>query len=320
MTHVSFPGQVTTEGAAVVLEECVHSVVAGDGRDLWKLQQNGQLVNIAGGKCAGLDAVSGHVALMDCDAVLKNDDGRSKFEVLGKGQLKLAMQGDFCLSQSGPGAGRRNVAAKAAATATSSFNVEHGASMVVDSNEATYWASKFDDTDEPVALTVNLGSKNQISDMRIDWEYPAKSFAVYASSDGQTFTEVYSNSVNVQKQTHIVLGGKTATALKIVMREPHAVHGRLEGHSLYGIASVSVFANQFETVVEDCAVAAKSKDARDKFFLARASEFDPVSGAALDNELISLEVSRHPSASTTHQEIIAHDSSGCQISTGRSGK
>merc|ERR1712241_522741 len=144
----------------------------------------------------------------------------------------------------------------------------------------------------------------------------AKSFAVYASSDGQTFAEVYSNSVNVQKQTHIVLGGKIATALKIVMREPHAVHGRLEGHSLYGIASVDVFSSQLATVVEDCAVAAKSKDARDKFFLARASEFDPVSGAALDNELISLEAAKSALAGVASELADAMPKLGfCSVAT-----
>ena len=131
MAYASFPGQVASDGAAVVLDDCVRAVAAGDGRELWKLQPNGQLVNVAGGKCAGLmdnDVSSGHAVLMDCDAALKNNDGRSQFEVLGNGQLKLARQGAFCLSQSGPGAGRRNVAVKAAATATSSFNAEHGRS------------------------------------------------------------------------------------------------------------------------------------------------------------------------------------------------
>lgn len=124
---LSFQGHVASDGAAVVLEDCVRAVAAGDGRELWKIQQNGQLVTVVGGKCAGLvdNDVSGHVALMDCDAALKTNDGRSQFEILGKGQIKLG-QGDLCLSQSGPGAGRRNVAAKAAATATSSFNVAHG--------------------------------------------------------------------------------------------------------------------------------------------------------------------------------------------------
>ena len=80
--------------------------------------------------------------------------------------------------------------------------------MVVDGNEATYWASKLDDVDEPISLTINLGSKNYIEDVRIDWEFPAKSFAVHASTDGNDFYEVYSNSVNVQSTTHVVLGGK----------------------------------------------------------------------------------------------------------------
>merc|ERR1719361_2033647 len=145
---------------------------------------------------------------MDCDAALKTNDGRSQFEMLGRGQLKLARQGAYCLSPYGPGAGHHNVAAKAATTATSSFSAEHGAAMVVDGNEATYWASKFDATNEPVSLTINLGTKSYIEDMRIDWEYPAKSFAVHASTDGQTFTEVFSTSVNVQSTTHVVLGGK----------------------------------------------------------------------------------------------------------------
>ena len=138
-----------------------------------------------------------------------------------------------------------------------------------------------------------------------------------ASIDGNDFYEVYSNSVNVQSTTHVVLGGKAATALKIVMQAHHAVHGRLDDHSLYGIASVGVFATQLATVVEDCAAAAKSKDARDKFFLSRAAEFDAVAGAALDNELMSLEVSRQTSTGCHPIRLLV---SGRQVSTGRSGE
>ena len=128
ITFGLFLRQVTLDGAAVVLEDCIRFVVAGNGRELWKLQPNGQLVTAVGGKCAGLadnDIPSGHVALMDCDAALKSNDGRSQFEMFGRGQMKLARQGAFCLRHSGPGAGRRNVAAKAAATATSGFSVGH---------------------------------------------------------------------------------------------------------------------------------------------------------------------------------------------------
>ena len=165
--------------------------------------------------------------------------------------------------------------------------------MAVDGNEATYWASKFDDTKEPVALTIDLGGKSNIQDMRIDWEFPAKAFTVLVSIDGKKFAEAYSTDVNALKSSRLPIG-RSASAVKIVMREPHAARGRFEGHTLYGIASVSVFANQLETVVEKCTIAAKSKDARDKFFLSRVASFDPVSGRALENELPSLEVIAQP--------------------------
>ena len=115
-----------------------------------------------------------------------------------------------------------------------------GAVMAVDGNEATYWASKFDDTKEPVALTIDLGGKSNIQDMRIDWEFPAKAFTVLVSIDGKKFVEAYSTDVNALKSSRLLIG-RSASAVKIVMREPHAARGRFEGHTLYGIASVSVF-------------------------------------------------------------------------------
>ena len=305
-------GQATTNDAALVLEECSGAIATGDGRELWKLQPNGQLVNVAGGKCAGIQSHNvsdgGRVVLMDCDAAAKISDGHSQWEVLGNGQMGLAQPGGFCMSQSGPAPGRTNVAAKAAATASSAASAQHGANllqshvhgttngfhgagaaMAVDSNEATYWASKLD-TKEPVTLTVDLGGKTSIQDIRIDWEFPAKSFIVSVSLDGKHFVDAYSTDVNVLKASRVPIG-RAASAVRIVMREPHAAIGPLEGHSLYGIASVSVFANQLETIVQKCTTAAKSSDARDKFFISRTSEFDSASGRALEKELMTLEVS-----------------------------
>ena len=124
-------GQVATDDAALVLEECAGAIATGDGRELWKLQPNGQLVNVAGGKCAGLRdnnaADGGRVVLMDCDTAAKHDDGRSQWEMLGNAQMGLAQQKGFCMSQAGPAPGLSNVAAKAAAIASSAANAQHGA-------------------------------------------------------------------------------------------------------------------------------------------------------------------------------------------------
>ena len=304
-------GKTAPDDAALVLEACVSAVASGNARELWKLQPNGQLVNVASGRCAGLqnnDASNGgHVVLMDCDAALKSEDGRSQWEVLGEGQLRLARQGRYCLSQSGPAPGRHNIAARAAARASSTASAGHGrpaisfhligpvafcgtgASMAVDSNEATYWASKFDDIDKPVTLTVDLGAKSQIQEMKIDWAFPAKAFTVSVSLDGKEFTDVYSVNVNILKTSRVMIG-RSAAAVKIIMREPHALYGRHESHKLYGIKSIALFANQLATIVEECGTAARSNDARDKYFLSRVSDFDPASGRALDSELPTLEV------------------------------
>ena len=42
------------------------------------------------------------------------------------------------------------------------------------------------------------------------------------------------------------------------------------------------------TIVDDCAIAAKSKDARDKYFASFVSEFDPAASQALQGELPAL--------------------------------
>ena len=105
-------------------------MLAAEGREVWQLQANGQLANAATQLCAGLAAddpgQGGRVALMDCDAALKTNDGRSQWEMLGSGQWKLAAGSDLCLSQSGAAPGLVNAAARMAARASSTASPSHG--------------------------------------------------------------------------------------------------------------------------------------------------------------------------------------------------
>ena len=73
------------------------------------------------------------------------------------------------------------------------------------------------------------------------------------------------------------------------MQEPDPVHGRLQGHSLYGIASLSFVAGRLRTVVEECSQAGRSTDARDKLFLSSVGEFDSRPSRTLRNEMPTLE-------------------------------
>ena len=108
-----------------MLDECAAAISYGDGRELWTFQPNNQLVNAVGLRCAGVQE-DATVVLMDCDAALTPNDGRSRWEMLGSGQLKSARVGDFCLTQVGLAPGFANVAAKAAAAASSTLSSAHG--------------------------------------------------------------------------------------------------------------------------------------------------------------------------------------------------
>ena len=73
------------------------------------------------------------------------------------------------------------------------------------------------------------------------------------------------------------------------MKTAHATEGVLRGHALYGVRSFKVMSPQMRAVLELCAVAAKSGDARDKYFAVAVGSFDPAAGAQLRSELPGLE-------------------------------
>merc|ERR1719367_2062831 len=128
-------------------------------------------MNVASKNCASLAAQATTLAMSECS-------GASPWKMLPNGQMQV---GDKCLSETGEGAGTENVAAHAAAAATSSADtVAHTAAAAVDSDDETFWASRPGES-EPVALTIELGDARSIDLMRISWQFPAESFVVSIS-------------------------------------------------------------------------------------------------------------------------------------------
>lgn len=101
----------------LVLESCVDSVAAGDGRELWVMQPGGRIAAVRGGKCISVH--DGLVSLSDCEA-------SDSWELQANNQLKSASGGGGCLSGSGASSGS-NVALRAAVHASSAIDVAHGA-------------------------------------------------------------------------------------------------------------------------------------------------------------------------------------------------
>jgi len=294
---------LVSDGLSVALGSCANAVLAGDGGDLWSFA-NGQLVSAASSKCLSLrdgDATEGgSVSMLDCDVASKA--AGSQWEVLGSGQLKVGMPGELCLSQSGLAPGEVNLATHAAVSASSTADlVAHAASSAVDDNEASFWASRLGDVSEPVTFTIDFGAEAKLASASISWEFPAQAFAISVSGDGLHYVEVYATDSNVLKRTVVPLGGHSASKMKITMYRPHAVHGRFDGHGLYGISSLAVFSAGMNPVVAECAKAAKSADARDKYFQINAGEFNPLAAKALAGELPALDAAQASVAATVSE-------------------
>ena len=100
---------------------------------------------------------------------------------------------------------------------------------------------------------------------------------------------MYATDTNVLKTTAVPLTGHFVHGVRLVMKKAHATEGVLGGHALYGERSFKVMAPQMRAVLEPCAVAVKSGDARDKYFAVAAGSFDPAAGAQLRSELPGLE-------------------------------
>merc|ERR1712051_1023776 len=216
-----------------------------------------------------------------------------------------------CLSQSGVAVGTENVALWAATTATSWTNsASHGSVAAVDADDATFWASKPNEA-SPVAFTVDLGETREISLLKIIWEFPAESFAVASSVDGQHWTEVFSTTVNMVNVTQLPLGQTVASKVRVTMRKPHPIYGKILGQSVYGIRSLAILAPRLQVILDECSAAAQSKDARDKYFSSAVSNFNPASSAALQAEVPALNAAK-ASLSTALSELLQHIRN-CQV-------
>ena len=72
---------------------------------------------------------------------------------------------------------------------------------------------------------------------------------------------------------------------------------------LYGIKTLSVFGDGLRAVLSECGRAAKSSDARDKYFLSSVSEVDLAPGRALRSELPALDAAQ-AALSATISELV----------------
>ena len=93
---------LVARGTELGMEPCLTAVAKGDGREIFKFNDIGQLVD-SGAKCVTVvngDVSMGKVALETCSKAASADDGRSSWVMTSGGQMKLNKLGDVCLDVS----------------------------------------------------------------------------------------------------------------------------------------------------------------------------------------------------------------------------
>jgi len=270
---------VDADGASVMLEPCVEAIAAGDGRELFKFSQGGAIETVEGNKCLKVD--KGAVSLTSCSHA-------SAFEITSSGQIKT--DGNLCISQAGSFPGNEDVAAGSPVHATSTSDASFkGARNAVDNDEASFWSSSDGKNQE---FVVDFGGVRKLSSVDIAWEAPAQAFSVQVSADGSSWTTVYATDVNNLFATKAYLGYVSAAKAKITLKKSHPLYGFTNGKASYAIRRLSFIAPRLSTVVADCASAAESKDARDKYFLGYVGDFSPCSSKGLRAAVPSLEAAK----------------------------
>lgn len=301
---VSQGGLTEQDAGSLALESCDDAMRFGDGRELFTLQSDGQLMANAGKKCVALalqengeeeEAGGRTLALTDCDG---NGDldriswrltPQNTFRALSMPRLESHQTEphdlDLCLSLRGKGpVGSNDVAQGGIVHATSTADhVGHGANRVNDGMGASYWASEFNPQGE-VILQVDLGRKIPIKEIEIKWECPAQNFRVETLREGgwvQQFSSPDPALAGTKKKgkakdfpvTHIQLDGVKGSAVRVVMEGPAAPCQTAKGMKVFGVREFIVNAERRPPFLEACDM--KGGDARSKWFLSYAGQWHP---------------------------------------------
>ena len=146
------------------------------------------------------------------------------------------------------------------------------------------------DEADAVSLLLDFGEPVHGSVLELDFEFVPSAFTVQAAeASSETWLQVFATDSNALKRVKIPLVAKPLSAIRLIMKEAHPTLGTMGGHKLVGVRSIRLLTRLLQPVLEPCAAAAKSHDARDKFFTIAVNGFEPQAGAALAAEMPALE-------------------------------
>lgn len=274
------------ESGEVVLESCISAIAGFKFNDIWRYNEKRQIYNPVSMLCMTLqddvDTEGGKIVMLPCD---KYTSGNS-WDLLPNNQIKLRRPGNICLSQAGSHAGLANVALNKIASSSLSRKNDpaYNAERALDGNLQSYWASEHftaETVPEKVEFVVDLQDYYKVRKIEIEWESPALVYNVLYRKDNEEWELLRKVRANTLNKTVDEAHNKVMRFIKLELIRPNPEYMNSAGQIFYGIKSFSVLSLRLRTIVEPCAQAKLSKDARDKYFLESVYEVDLHSGDTL---------------------------------------
>jgi hypothetical protein len=146
----------------------------------------------------------------------------------------------------------------------------------------------------------------------INWEYPPKAFTIETSQNGDKWKGINSVSSNTQWRFQQSLKNAYVKKFRIVMTETHpGKMGSINDHGVYGINSIKLMSRPIAPIVQKCDDAAKSVDARDKWFLSEVTQFYPAKNPLLTQAPEEVNTASAPAGTGAGEEKggpVEHDS------------
>lgn len=260
---------VSGGGSSVLLEPCLRAMAAADDREVFVLDSQGQISDVAGTRCIAVadgDALGGgRLTQQNCEAAALANDGRSNWEATPTGQLKLAQMGGYCLGSSGSWI-EGVLPAGTVASATSSLS-GHEASRVLDGNPATFWAAGALALEmRPVDIELFLREPVILYALDVEWLNSPRSFEVQVADHGSSYSTIFTDRWNSLNYTRI-LADRTPQVKRIRIRmQPRLRSAENGAHIGFAIQGISVSASAAHLMVKDCGELASADDASDQFF------------------------------------------------------
>jgi len=275
------------DGREIQLMDCTEAIAAGDGRELWTIQNNFEITSYVGEKC--IEAAEGdtsdgaRIQINDCWVSKSAGDGREKWVMDHNGLTRLYKDQSKCLTVL-TNSQLENLCLNSKSFASSTLNDgQHEANMAVDGYQENYWVSGPGNNE--ATFTMMFNEPTTIKEIQIKWKFPAEEFEVLGLTyhniwEGLSFVKNNGKGLNLNI---VNLGSRNLIGIKIVMLK---TRDQFNGQPVYGIWDIRCISGTKAVKLKDCKELEELKT--NKFLLEDVSFIDLTAGPRLTMEKVSL--------------------------------